>query len=388
MFGIRTPQSVLAATTLLIVLPACQSSGTRASVDGYNAGLSALAGASQTPKVPSREAAEQLLASDANALSDLIAASTRALDELFASDLGPLLGATGEPQVFEAPELVNPAFPEPGISDRSTMGLDPLGAGLSTLVDDLTLDDPVAAPTRGPTVSDLARQIVDSLASGLGYSDRPMEDALALLGLEALVPGAADAPLAGDFFTPGEQSQFEAARSLLGAIRAGETDPDAAADAAERIAQDLAEQMPLRLDRAVLCSRVDGFGQYNEFGSNTLLAGRSQRVILYVELSRFGHTEIPGTDGQPRYAVDLTQRVEIYHEVDGVLAMATPTLADRRVSRNKFRDYYVVTAIDLPETLSIGQYGMRVTMRDRSDDSIAEVVVPFTIVADRSALRP
>ncbi|KAA0214638.1 MAG: hypothetical protein DYG94_08200 [Leptolyngbya sp. PLA3] len=386
MFGIRAPQSVLAATTLLVVLPACQSSGTRASVDGYNAGLSALAGAAQTPKVPSREAAEQLLASDANALTDMIAASTKALDELFASDLGPLLDASQEPQVFDAPELVDPSLPEPVVLEPSTPAPDPSGAGLSVLTDDLTLEDPV--PVAEPPLSDLARQIVDSLASGLGYSDRPLEDALALLGLEALVPGAADAPLTSDLFTPNEQTQFEAARSLLDAIRAGEENPDAAADAAEQIAQDLAEQMPLRLDRAVLCSRVEGFGQYTEFAGNTLLAGRSQRVILYVELSRFGHSEIPGTDGQPRYAVDLSQRVEIYHEPDGVLAMATPTLADRRVSRNKFHDYYVVTAIDLPETLTVGQYGVRVTMRDRSDDSTAEVVVPLTIVADASALQP
>lgn len=387
MFGIRAPQSVLAATTLLIVLPACQSSGTRASVDGYNAGLSALAGATQTPKVPSREAAEQLLASDANALNDMIAASTKALDELFASDLGPLLSASQGAQVFEAPDLIDPTFPQPVIS-QPTVSPDPMGAGLSSLIDDLVLEDPVPPPAAELPLSDLARQIVDSLASGLGYSDQPLHDALALLGLEALVPGAADAPLASDLFTPNEHTQFVAARSLLDAIRAGEDDPDAAADAAERIAQDLAEQMPLRLDRAVLCSRVDGFGQYNEFAGNTLLAGRSQRVILYVELSRFGHAEIPGADGHPRFAVDLTQRVEIYHEPDGVLAMATPTLADRRVSRNKFHDYYVVTAIDLPATLSVGQYGIRVTMRDRTDDSVAEVVVPLTIVADASALQP
>ncbi|MCL4222749.1 MAG: hypothetical protein KJZ65_15425 [Phycisphaerales bacterium] len=388
MFGIRAPQSVLAATTLLIALPACQSSGTRASVDGYNAGLSALAGASQAPKVPSRQTAEQLLASDANALTAMIEASTKALDELFASDLGPLLNAATEPQVFEAPDLADATLASPITTEPLASTPDPSSAGLSSLIDDLTLEEPVPPVAGVPALSDLARQIVDSLASGLGYSDRPLEDALALLGLEALVPGAADAPLSSDLFTPSEQTQFEAARSLLDAIRAGDDDPDAAADAAERIARDLAEQMPLRLDRAVLCSRVDGFGQYHEFLGNTLLAGRSQRVILYVELSRFGHTEIPGTDGQPRYAVDLTQRVEIYHEPDGVLAMATPTLADRRVSRNRFHDYYVVTVIDLPATLTVGQYGVRVTMRDRSDDSVAEVVVPLKIVADASALRP
>lgn len=376
MFGIRTPATVLAAASLLVTLPACQVSRKHAALDGYNAGLAALSGEAEGLAVPTRDAAEELLASDGSSLNDLIDASTKALDELFENDLARLLAESGEPEMFEAP------------AQTPVAGTDSSGdsAGLSALVDDIALDDPAPIDVRLPQLSELARDIVDALVAGLGYSDRPLEDALTLLGLDSLVPGAANAPVENDVLSPAEQTQFQAARSLLDAIRVGTDDPDAAADAAEQIAIDLADQMPLRLDRAELCSRVEGFGQYTRFEGSTFLAGRAHRVILYVELSRFGHSVIPGTDGDPRYAVDLTQRVEVYHEPDGVLAMATPTLADRRVSRNRFRDYYVVTALDLPETLSVGQYGIRVMMRDRSDDSVAEVIVPLTIVADSSAL--
>lgn len=376
MVRLRTPETVLAAASLLVVLPACQSSRTHAAIDTYNAGLAALAGEAQSPKVPSREAAQDLLASDGSSLTDLIDASTKALDDLFASELGNLSQFETEPQVFDEPEATSIAEP-------------PTNAGLSALAmaDELQWDEPVpVAEAPVPQLSEMAQSIVDSLISGLGYSDKPLNDALTLLGLESLVPGAASKPLQADALSPVEQTQFEAARSLIEAMRTSEENPDAAADAAEQIARDLAEQMPLRLDRAVLCSRVEGFGQYTQFEGNKFLSGQVRRVILYVELSRFGHTVIPGTDGDPRYTVDLTQRVEIYHQPDGVLAMATPTLSDRRVSRNRFHDYYVVTAIDLPATLTVGQYDIRVTMRDRSDDSMAEVVVPLTIVADASAL--
>ncbi|GAB4385066.1 MAG: hypothetical protein Kow0022_09590 [Phycisphaerales bacterium] len=376
MLGIRTPVSVLASASLLVTLPACQGSRKHATLDGYNAGLAVLAGEAEGLAVPSREAAQELLASDGSSLSELIDASTRALDELFESDLAPLLSETDEPRVFEAPSPVTPA--DDGSASES-VGLEALGGETNPDVPSLT-------EAHVPQLSELAKDIVDAIVAGLGSSEHPLEDALALLGLDTLVPGAADAPTEHDVLSPAERTQFEAARSLLDAIRTGEDDPDAAADAAEQIALDLADQMPLRLDRAELCSRVDGYGQYTRFEGNTFVAGRPHRVILYVELSRFGHTVIPGTDGEPRFAVDLTQRVEIYHEPDGVLAMATPTLADRRVSRNRFRDYYVVTALDLPATLSVGRYGIRVTMRDRSDDSVAEVVVPLTIVADSSAL--
>lgn len=376
MLGIRTPVSVLASASLLVTLPACQGSRKHAALDGYNAGLAVLAGEAEGLAVPSREAAQELLASDGSSLSELIDASTKALDELFESDLAPLLSGTDEPRVFEAPSPITPAAD--GAAAES--------AGLEALAGETAPDEPSPTEAHVPQLSELARDIVDAIVAGLGSSEHPLEDALALLGLDTLVPGAANAPTEHDVLSPAEQAQFEAARSLLDAIRTGEDDPDAAADAAEQIALDLADQMPLKLDRAELCSRVEGYGQYTRFEGNTFVAGRPHRVILYVELSRFGHTVIPGTDGEPRFAVDLTQRVEIYHEPDGVLAMATPTLADRRVSRNRFRDYYVVTALDLPATLSVGRYGIRVTMRDRSDDSVAEVVVPLTIVADSSAL--
>jgi len=362
--------SALAAS---LVLSACQAHRTASTAD-FNASLSSLAASDEAPAVPSSEAVDELLASDAGSLNQMIAESTQALDELFESNLAHLLEQSPEPAA--APEPSEPKSHQPAPASDS--------AGLSALLEEAALEQP--EPQATPQLSELARDVVDALIAGLDASDRPLEDALALLGLDSLIPGAANAPLECDALSSSEMTHYQSARTLLDAIRTAADDPDAVADAAEQIAGELAADAPLRIDRVELCSRVDGFGQFTRFRGNTFLAGRRQRVIVYVELSRFGHTQLAGSADDPMYAVELTQRIEVYHEPDQVLAMATPTLSDRRISRNRFRDYYVVTAIDLPETLSVGKYGIRVTMTDLSDDSIAEAVIPLTIVADSSAL--
>jgi hypothetical protein len=151
---------------------------------------------------------------------------------------------------------------------------------------------------------------------------------------------------------------------------------------------DLAETRPIAITRASLCTRVDGYGQFTTFASNRFVAGKRQRVIVYVEVDRLGHETMSPAPGEmtPQYAVELTQKIEVFHSADDVLALATPTLTDRRVGRNRFRDYYVVTAVDLPKTLSIGDYQIKVTMRDAADDGVAQVMIPLTIVANASAL--
>jgi hypothetical protein len=42
--------------------------------------------------------------------------------------------------------------------------------------------------------------------------------------------------------------------------------------------------------------------------------------------------------------------------------------------------------VDLPATLSVGEYKIKVTIRDASDDGVSQAVIPLTIVADSSAL--
>jgi hypothetical protein len=51
-------------------------------------------------------------------------------------------------------------------------------------------------------------------------------------------------------------------------------------------------------------------------------------------------------------------------------------------SRNKRRDFYLINRIELPSTLSIGRYQLKVIMRDLVSGAEAEAIIPIEIVAE------
>ncbi len=375
--------STAAAAAVLLSLSACQSARQNAQgtiIDEYSAGLAALRSGSVSPEFPEARVSDLLAAEGTtSSLDELVRASQQA----FAEILARTETSRDEIVVMDPPETVIASAP---VYDEDSAGLGALMSDSSAVMPSIT-QAPASLSTR-----DIARQLAQALTNQLFTSTQPLIDALALLGLDGLAPGAIDAALEVHLLSPEERRHLDAARAFLESVRASaDGDDDAPADTAQQIALDLSETRPLRIVRAELCSRVDGYGQFATFEPSVFIAGRRNRVIVYVEVDRFRHAEVtPSSNvygtGAGHYAVELTQRVEIYHKADNVLAMATPVLADRRVSRNRFRDYYVVTAIDLPQTLTVGQYEVKITMRDRADNSLAQAVVPLTIVADASAI--
>lgn len=371
------------AASMLVMLAACQSSQRAANTDNdeYSAGLAALRSGTDAPGLPKDRTPEDVLAAagQPTAIDDLVRASQQAFADVLSRQ---------QPESITITESAPPA----AIAASSVDDDDFASAGLSSFAPES--EAPALATNTSAasevTSADLARQLASIISQQMIASTEPIIDALALLGLDSLAEGSLDSALEVSMLSPDEQRNLDAARSFIEAVRdAALGNEDAPVDAAERIALDLAESRPLRIVRAELCSRVDGYGQFTPFQPATFIAGRHNRAIVYVEVDRFRHTEVItslGASTDPHFAVELTQRIEVFHHADQVLAMATPTLTDRRISRNRFRDYYVVTAIDLPQTLSVGQYDVKITMRDRSDNSLAQIVIPFTIVADASAV--
>lgn len=385
--------SLLVAAGAAVGLGGCQSATTTAAQPGaeFSSGLAALL---EEEAVPAFDAADfdELLAdtSEPDELEALIQSSFETLERAFLdaeSEPTPVVVAD-EPEVFEEPAAEMPVSDEVLASFGGEFGAG--GSGLEALMSEAAVAAPAAAVEADPfaMIQVAAQELANAILGQLPFSMNPVEDAVTLVGLESLVPGVSEAALEGGLLTDEERAYLEAALRLTGAARSIGSDPDAAADMAQQISMDIAETRPIRITRAELCTRVDGYGQYTPFASSRFVAGKRHRVIVYVEVDRLGHTaQTPAAgDTTPRWAVELTQRIEVYHSADDVLAMATPTLTDRRVGRNRFRDYYLVTAVDLPETLSIGEYKIKVTMRDASDDAVAQAVVPLTVVADQSAL--
>ncbi|MEC9373748.1 MAG: hypothetical protein VYC34_07885, partial [Planctomycetota bacterium] len=81
------------------------------------------------------------------------------------------------------------------------------------------------------------------------------------------------------------------------------------------------------------------------------------------------------------------QQISLYHDADGVLAWRTEREALSDFSRNRRREFYTVQLVELPETLTVGRYQLKVTVRDKTTDAISEATVPIEIVADPSLTR-
>lgn len=299
-----------------------------------------------------------------------------------------------EPVVVEAPVQPAPLPPATGASIDSSpsRAVAPAPAEASR------------EETPGQREARLVAELASALSDQARASRHPFREAVAL----ALLSGI-DPTVRGDEhwsrLTPDQAAGVRALAGLaarLGAARGRAGDaPDVAAlgEALREAAQAAAPLSGLRVTTAVLTSRVESFGRYTPLAGTTFLAGRASPVILYTELENFaqsragdapiesaagdlGDAALPGD-----WVVSLSQQVELY-AADGTRVWARPEQVVRDRARTLRRDFFLVQRLDLPSTLSVGSYTLRVTVRDRLSGGLAERSIPITIVADRSAVVP
>lgn len=221
--------------------------------------------------------------------------------------------------------------------------------------------------------------------------DKTWRAYLALAALDIVRPGSMPKVISPDgkgaaVLTPEETATAEAVRQFLGALAAipSTATPQARSAKIAELADNITAAAPMRMGAVELCARVMGYGQYLPLGTSKFLQGRPQRAIVYVEVVSFGHRPVAAdqSGGGDRWAVDLAQTLQLYHDADGTLAWSRPEEELMESSRNKRRDFYLVTDITLPPTLTIGAYRLKVIMRDKVSGQVDERVIPFEVVAD------
>tara|TARA_R110000868_G_scaffold119469_2_gene316842 strand:+ start:141007 stop:142260 length:1254 start_codon:yes stop_codon:yes gene_type:complete len=228
----------------------------------------------------------------------------------------------------------------------------------------------------------LVTELVEELTRIARTSDNPGDAAAAIAGINSVpietLEGLRDEGVLSD----SELTTLRAAREVLDSISSsGEIASfDDVSDALVRVKEDLDRASGIRVTRALLCTRVDGFGSYEPFASNEFVAGQAQEVIVYVEVDRFGHRALTGNDGLPRFEVEMSQRLELYHVADDLNTWNRAAEVDRSVSRNKVRDYYLINKITLPKNLGVGRYHLKVVMRDLVDERVSEKIIPIRMV--------
>jgi hypothetical protein len=256
--------------------------------------------------------------------------------------------------------------PAPSVS----AGLSEMGGAQAAGV---TLDERIRAAS-----DDLSHLLSERAAtSTTPLADLAIASALAA-GVGEPVP---DMSLGSAQLAPSERAAVVAVHGLVGTLKSGTSEGGSGADVADALqksADEASAGLPLRITDAKLCTRVNGFGDYSELDVNAFLAGRASPVIVYAQVDRF--MSRPGAGG--RQIVEMSQELNIYHEADGAHCWKRPAQTVTESTRTRRRDFYLTNAIELPSTLTVGKYRLKVTMRDATGGGTAETTIPFSIVAD------
>ncbi len=235
------------------------------------------------------------------------------------------------------------------------------------------------------TASRMAALLRQTDASGKAL----ITDLAAILPVESMRAGVL--ATLGDAGNPLASLSDEDKSTLIAARDRLLADPS---NASNDLIKSLRPASGLMILRTALCTRVEGFGRFDPYSTSTFVQGRTLRAIVYVELDGFATR--PARDSDPvmsnvaigdQVSVDLTQSLSLYHDADDLLAWHRPARGVIETSRNKRRDFYLIQQIDLPPTLTVGRYNLKVTVTDRTTQAQAEAIIPIEIVAHESALR-
>jgi len=237
-------------------------------------------------------------------------------------------------------------------------------------------------PAADPLV-ELAGRMAGLLA---GPESGRIPDAVALAAIEGVRPGVL-ADLESPTNTLGSSLSPMDRAALLAARERVLASPSATNDALVKSLARMSPPAALRIARSALCRRVEGFGRFDAIGNDTFIAGKPIRAIVYVELD--GFTSRPARDGDPaqsgldvadQVSVDLAQSLTLYHDPSGLQAWHRPAQRVVETSRATRRDFYLTNQVELPGTLTVGRYRMKVTVTDKTTGASDEVTMPVNVV--------
>lgn len=293
---------------------------------------------------------------------------------------------TTEPATVAAgsPDAPTPTAPAPDAAPAPVAEV-PATPDLAALAN-LTPEDRVLVET--------AARIIDLMkpapAAPNAAPTPAMNEALALAAIESIRPGTLatiDDPN-GVLAKGLSPERFAALRDARDRIA---QNPAAANGAARQALTTLAPS--LQMANLRLCTRVMGFGRYDAYSGNDFVAGRPIRAIVYAEID--GFQPRPAKEGDPlqqgvalseQKTVDLSQSLTLYHDAGTMQAWHRPFQRVMETSRNVRQDFYLIQQIELPKNLPIGEYRLKVTVRDNTTGAENETFIPIRVVVGPGAV--
>lgn len=134
----------------------------------------------------------------------------------------------------------------------------------------------------------------------------------------------------------------------------------------------------LTLAKAVLCSSVRGYGDYDPLDGIRIRGAGTRPVFLYTEIDHF---QSRPAEEEDRYLVRLTQAWSLYDadQPDGEPVWVEPAAEATDWSRNIRRDFYLVQLLTIPDSVPSGSYQLRVTVTDLASDHTASATLPVRL---------
>jgi hypothetical protein len=235
----------------------------------------------------------------------------------------------------------------------------------------------------GKLVVDLSRELY---AEG-AYSDMPLRQLLAISSMSIIDPQRKLEPDALPDLSDRERELLSSLQDFfitLGENLDGSTDADAVIDeAVTALRQSLVTEPQLEIKTAALCSRVGGFGDFDELTRRSFLAHAEEAFALYLELGNFT-SEVNQKD---EWITELSLQLVIYADRDGIPVWRQDWQPAVDRSKNKRSDFFIAQRLMLPKALSVGKYDLKIRVRDDKSGAIAETGVAFEMVADERMTR-
>ncbi|QDV64699.1 hypothetical protein [Crateriforma conspicua] len=131
----------------------------------------------------------------------------------------------------------------------------------------------------------------------------------------------------------------------------------------------------LEVKSMAFCTAVDWYGQYKEFDEAVFKPEAD--VILYCEVDNFTAKQV----GEG-YETHLQGSYTIYNADNRkVLSQLLP--ADKQVSRNYLRDYFIAYGMKIPTALTAGKYRLELTMEDLNGKKYGQSSIDFEVKASK-----
>ncbi|MEM7229640.1 MAG: hypothetical protein AAF432_12585 [Planctomycetota bacterium] len=274
--------------------------------------------------------------------------------------------------------------------EQSVMFMDPPGTvevdalpdapPLSTSLDAISTQ----LESRPMLLNELTRELYGDAALG----DTPMKELIALAGLSMVDSDRAIDPAMIPNLTEREREIFaelQAFFAQLGRDLEGDVDSEAVIVASvDQLRKKLVVQPQLTINRVELCTAVRNFGNFDRITNRSFLARQNTRFGLYVEVENY-LSEINATN---EWITELSREIVIYTDRDGIPVMKEDWQLAVDRSTKKRTDFFLAQVIEIPSTLGVGKYHLKIRVRDEKTKAIAESSIDFTLVADPKLAVP